>query len=684
MHGQRRGTGSRCLALPARPRPAVPVVVPAVHAQRRSRNGERASLRQAPRCRSCSRPRRWPRSPPRRPHPRTRGSARRSRSRTRSSSTASPCRPRRRTPTTTKIVLTVPKGFSIDSFVPSPGWHRVAAADRLGRQRRVQKVTWTGGNVPTGEDSLFQFLGEPAKTGTYTFQVEQTYSDGSIVDWSGSGVVGRTRRRRSRRRARSAAAARSTADDRRARRRRGRRDPRRDRPRRRRRAGRGSSHEPTGAGLLVAVVAVIALAAAGRRVGARLPDQDRPRRRATILDAPPRQVALTYDEAVEPRFAIISVTDKDGHQVTTGAGQPLAGQPGHADRPAEAASAGGLVPRLLAGDLGRRPSRSRAPSPSRSGPNPGPGAAVRRSRTSPQTATTTPLLIAPLGDVPDRDDRRSACSSLRLAIARPAVRRVAGTRLRAVTVAFAVASALGLIAIPRLPRGGDGDRLAALVLRRSARSCRSCGRPRSGAATSTSGSASRSSASPPGSRSGSTGPSREHRSIAELLAAIGVVAAAAARARRPRPRPATPRRPRRAGSRSRSTGCTSVSGSLWLGGLVGLLVLWWSLPAGQPDRRALGRRAPVLERRLRLGARPARLGGLGGDPAPAAPLGALDDLLRPGDPGQGRAARGGDARSPRSTSLRTKPRLVAARGRPELGARRRSLLRGLVSARRCS
>ena len=37
-----------------------------------------------------------------------------------------------------------------------------------------------------------------------------------------------------------------------------------------------------------------------------------------VLNAPPRQVALTYDEAVEPRFAIISVTNVDGHQETTG------------------------------------------------------------------------------------------------------------------------------------------------------------------------------------------------------------------------------------------------------------------------------------------------------------------------------------------------------------------------------
>jgi uncharacterized protein YcnI len=87
--------------------------------------------------------------------------------------------------TTTQIVLTVPKGFSIDSFVPSPGWKRVEQSTGSGDNAVVQKVTWTGGSVPTEEDSLFQFLGQPSKTGTYTFEVQQTYSDGSIVDWSG-------------------------------------------------------------------------------------------------------------------------------------------------------------------------------------------------------------------------------------------------------------------------------------------------------------------------------------------------------------------------------------------------------------------------------------------------------------------------------------------------------------------
>jgi uncharacterized protein YcnI len=86
---------------------------------------------------------------------------------------------------TTKIVLTLPKDFSIDSFVPSPGWKRVEQTTGSGDSAVIQKVTWSGGNVPTEEDSLFQFLAQPAKAGTYTFQVQQTYSDGSIVDWSG-------------------------------------------------------------------------------------------------------------------------------------------------------------------------------------------------------------------------------------------------------------------------------------------------------------------------------------------------------------------------------------------------------------------------------------------------------------------------------------------------------------------
>jgi uncharacterized protein YcnI len=86
---------------------------------------------------------------------------------------------------TTKVVLTVPSGFGIDSFVPAPGWRRSVQQTGSGESAVITKVTWTGGHVPTGEDSLFQFLAQPSASKTYTFQVEQTYSDGSIVNWSG-------------------------------------------------------------------------------------------------------------------------------------------------------------------------------------------------------------------------------------------------------------------------------------------------------------------------------------------------------------------------------------------------------------------------------------------------------------------------------------------------------------------
>jgi len=87
--------------------------------------------------------------------------------------------------TTTKVELTVPQGFAIDSFVPAPGWKREVQQTGSGEDAVVQKVTWAGGSVPTEEDSLFQFLASPSASKTYTFTIRQTYSDGSVVDWSG-------------------------------------------------------------------------------------------------------------------------------------------------------------------------------------------------------------------------------------------------------------------------------------------------------------------------------------------------------------------------------------------------------------------------------------------------------------------------------------------------------------------
>jgi uncharacterized protein YcnI len=88
--------------------------------------------------------------------------------------------------TTTKVVLSVPSGFGIDSFVPPPaGWTQSVKSTGSGDNAVVQQVTWSGGRTPTGQDSMFQFLAQPASSGTYTFRVQQTYSDGSIVNWNG-------------------------------------------------------------------------------------------------------------------------------------------------------------------------------------------------------------------------------------------------------------------------------------------------------------------------------------------------------------------------------------------------------------------------------------------------------------------------------------------------------------------
>ena len=86
---------------------------------------------------------------------------------------------------TTKVELTPPSGFSIDSFVPASGWTREAQTTGTGENTVVQKVSWAGGKVPTEEDAVFQFLASTDAAKTYRFKVRQTYSNGTVVDWSG-------------------------------------------------------------------------------------------------------------------------------------------------------------------------------------------------------------------------------------------------------------------------------------------------------------------------------------------------------------------------------------------------------------------------------------------------------------------------------------------------------------------
>jgi uncharacterized protein YcnI len=87
--------------------------------------------------------------------------------------------------TTTAVTLTPPSNFRIDSFAPSPGWKRKVVSRGSGENEQIERVTWSGGSVPHEEDAIFQFLGSAENAKTYSFTVQQTYSDGSVVDWSG-------------------------------------------------------------------------------------------------------------------------------------------------------------------------------------------------------------------------------------------------------------------------------------------------------------------------------------------------------------------------------------------------------------------------------------------------------------------------------------------------------------------
>jgi uncharacterized protein YcnI len=89
--------------------------------------------------------------------------------------------------TTTSVKLTVPAGVAIDSFEPSPGWQRNVQASGSGEEAQIQSVTWSGGSVPTEEDAVFRFTADlTGGSKTYVFSVQQTYSDGSVVDWNGA------------------------------------------------------------------------------------------------------------------------------------------------------------------------------------------------------------------------------------------------------------------------------------------------------------------------------------------------------------------------------------------------------------------------------------------------------------------------------------------------------------------
>jgi len=394
---------------------------------------------------------------------------------------------------------------------------------------------------------------------------------------------------------------------------------------------------------------------------------------SVVLNVPPPTVQLTYDEAVEPRFAIISVTNAAGQQQTTG---PVYRSPADPDTLVVP-----LRPHLPEGwylIFWRAISVDGHPVEGAFtyavGPNPGPAPQFPVPSIS-ATATTPGLLItrwamflsvmAAIG-----------LFVLRMLIARPVVRRVPGTSLRSLSVAVVSASVAGLIAIPvylDFATANDSLRsvfdLATLVplfrvtaFGRAIVDLELCFALFAVAAWIS---------------LWLDRPERENRSLAELVATFGALVGAAA----------VLIVPGAAGHAAQTSprGLTLLfdwlhlaSGSVWLGGLIGLLVFWASLAAG----RRVAALADVVPRFSNVALVSVVLLASTGIGETIEHMPAVNALWETGF-GQAILVKtgllGAAALIAAGNLLRSKPRLVAARDRPELGAPAARLLRRLIS-----
>jgi copper transport protein len=392
-----------------------------------------------------------------------------------------------------------------------------------------------------------------------------------------------------------------------------------------------------------------------------------------VLNSPPATVALTYDEAVEPRFALISVTNAAGTQETTSS---VRRSPADPDTLVVS-----LKPHLPEGwyliywraiSVDGHPVQGAFTYAV--GPNPGPAPQFKVPKIS-ATAVTAQLLITrwlmflsvmvSIGLL-----------AFRLVIARPVLRRTTGVSLRAVSVAFVISSIVALIAIPvylDFATANDSLRsvfdLSTLVplfrVTQFGRSivdlelcfalfvaagcvCLWVDRPE-----------------------------RPQRSLAELAGGVGAVLAAAAVLLVP----GAAGHAAQTSPRGLSVGLDwahLLSGSLWLGGLVALLLLWFAL--GSEWR--VGALTVAVPRFSNVAFCSVLLLLATGTAATIIHMPALDALWKTGYGVAILVKIGLLATAVAVASgnlLRSKPRLVAAQGDPSLGVPAARLLRNLIS-----
>jgi copper transport protein len=293
-----------------------------------------------------------------------------------------------------------------------------------------------------------------------------------------------------------------------------------------------------------------------------------------VLPSSPKTVALTYEEAVEPKFAIISVTDVNAKQQTTGPVRRSAANPDTLVVP--------LRPNLPEGwyliywraiSVDGHPVQGAFTYAV--GPNPGPAPQFPVPSVS-GSATSKNVLIAKWV-MYISTMIAIGLFAFRFFVARPLVRRVRGTSLRPLSLGLVISSVVGLVAIPvylDFATAIDSLRsvfdVTALVplFRLTAFGRGYVDMVLCFALFSVAGWLSL----------WLDNPESEHRSVAALLSQTGAVLAAAAILLIP----GTVGHAAQTSPRGFSVAADwlhLVSGSIWLGGLVGLLVLWFSSSA---------------------------------------------------------------------------------------------------------
>jgi copper transport protein len=165
---------------------------------------------------------------------------------------------------------------------------------------------------------------------------------------------------------------------------------------------------------------------------------------SVTLAAAPASVGLTFDEAIEPRLAIVSVTDVYGQQETAGSARRSPGDPTTLTVPLRRLSEGWYLVYWRAISVDGHPVQGAFTYAV--GPSPGPAPQFRVPSVA--SSAAAPQLLVPRWLMFVTVMAAIGLLVVRLLVFRPLARRVSGVSARGVSAAFVVASILGLIAIP--------------------------------------------------------------------------------------------------------------------------------------------------------------------------------------------------------------------------------------------